>query len=153
MLPFCGYHMGDYFRHWLSMGRKRAPEKLPAIFYVNWFRKTPEGKWLWPGYGEISRVLKWVFERIGGRVKGHETPIGYVPMQEELDLEGMDITPEAVQQVLVVDREELRKELPGITRLLEIFGDKLPPELQVEYENLKKRLGLAGQEETDHDPA
>lgn len=141
MLPFCGYHMGDYFQHWLSMGKKTAPEKLPAIFYVNWFRKTAEGKWLWPGYGENSRVLKWVVERVGGKGNAQETPIGYVPTEEDLDLVGMDISPEALKEVLAVDREEWRKELPGIKQHLEIFGDKLPTAMQVEYENLKKRLG------------
>lgn len=141
MLPFCGYHMGDYFRHWLSIGKKTTPEKLPAIFYVNWFRKTAAGKWLWPGYGENSRVLKWVVERVAGKVTARETPIGYVPMEGDLDLAGMDISPEAVKQVLAVDREEWRQELPGIEQHLKIFGDKLPPELLVEYENLKKRLG------------
>ena len=141
MLPFCGYHMGDYFRHWLTMGKKTAPEKLPAIFYVNWFRKTAEGKWLWPGYGENSRVLKWVVERVGGKVNARETPIGNVPTEKDIDLTGMDISPETVKQVLAVDPEEWRQELPSIKQHLEIFGDKLPPELQVEYENLKKRLG------------
>jgi len=140
MLPFCGYHMGDYFQHWLSIGKKTTPEKLPAIFYVNWFRKTAAGKWLWPGYGENSRVLKWVVERVGGKVNARETPIGYVPAEGDLDLTGMDIAPETVKQVLQVDREEWRQELPLIEEHLEIFGDKLPPELQVECENLKKRL-------------
>jgi phosphoenolpyruvate carboxykinase (GTP) len=141
MLPFCGYHMGDYFQHWLSMGKKTSPEKLPAIFYVNWFRKTAAGKWLWPGYGENSRVLKWVVERVAGKVNARETPIGYVPVEGDLNLAGMDITPEAVKQVLEVNQEEWRQELPGITQHLAIFGDKLPPELQIEYQNLKKRLG------------
>lgn len=142
MLPFCGYHMGDYFQHWLNIGKKTAPEKLPAIFYVNWFRKTAEGKWLWPGYGENSRVLKWVVERVGGsKGNAQETPIGYVPTEEDLDLAGMDISPEALKEVLEVDREEWRKELSGIKQHLEIFGDKLPTAMQVEYENLKKRLG------------
>jgi phosphoenolpyruvate carboxykinase (GTP) len=140
MLPFCGYHMGDYFQHWLSIGKKTTPEKLPAIFYVNWFRKTADGKWLWPGYGENSRVLKWVVERVAGKVTARETPIGYVPTEGDLDLTGMDIAPETVKQVLQVDREEWRQELPGIAQHLAIFGDKLPPELQVEYKNLKKRL-------------
>jgi phosphoenolpyruvate carboxykinase (GTP) len=141
MLPFCGYHMGDYFRHWLNIGKKTAPEKLPAIFYVNWFRKTAAGKWLWPGYGENSRVLKWVVERVAGKVTAQETPIGYVPAEADLDLTGMDMAPEVVKQVLHVDREEWRRELPGIAEHLALFGDKLPPELQAEYESLKKRLG------------
>ena len=140
MLPFCGYHMGDYFRHWLSVGQKTAPEKLPAIFYVNWFRKTPEGKWLWPGYGENSRVLKWVVERISGKAKAQETPIGYVPSADDLDLAGLDISAGAVEKVLAVDGEEWRRELPGIKQHLDVFGTRLPPELQREYENLKRRL-------------
>ncbi len=140
MLPFCGYHMGDYFRHWLRVGQKTAPEKLPAIFYVNWFRKTPEGKWLWPGYGENSRVLKWVVERISGKAKAQETPIGYVPSADDLDLAGLDISAGAVEKVLAVDGEEWRRELPGIKQHLDVFGTRLPPELQREYENLKRRL-------------
>ncbi len=140
MLPFCGYHMGDYFRHWLSIGQKTAPEKLPAIFYVNWFRKTPEGEWLWPGYGENSRVLKWVVGRISGKAKAQETPIGYVPSADDLDLSGLNISPEAVAEVLAVDHEEWRRELPGMKQHLDTFGDKLPRELQAEYENLKSRL-------------
>jgi phosphoenolpyruvate carboxykinase (GTP) len=133
--------MGDYFQHWLNIGKKTAPDKLPAIFYVNWFRKTPAGKWLWPGYGENSRVLKGVMERIGGKGKARETPIGYVPTEKDLDLTGMDISPDVVKQALEVNQEEWRQELPSIEQHLAIFGDKLPPELQVEYENLKKRLG------------
>ncbi len=141
MLPFCGYHMGDYFAHWLKMGEKTTPEKLPKIFYVNWFRKTSSGKWLWPGYGENSRVLKWVVERIAGKGKAKSTPIGYVPEAGDLDLSGMDIAPEAVRQVLDVDCGEWREELPAIRKHLEVFGDKLPPELLAEFENLQKRLG------------
>ncbi len=141
MLPFCGYHMGDYFKHWLQMGEKTAPEKLPAIFYVNWFRKTPAGQWLWPGYGENSRVLKWIVERTAGLGKAQESPIGYVPGEGDLDLAGMNISPEAVKKALEVDREEWRKELPGIREHLEMFGPKLPSALFEEYEALKKRLG------------
>ncbi len=141
MLPFCGYHMGDYFKHWLGIGKKTAPEKLPKIFYVNWFRKTPDGKWLWPGYGENSRVLKWIVERIGGAGKAKETPIGFVPAEDGLDISGMDIPSKQLKEVLGVDPEEWRKELPGIKQHLETFGERLPRELLVEYEGLKKRLG------------
>ncbi|MCG6533498.1 MAG: phosphoenolpyruvate carboxykinase (GTP) [Syntrophales bacterium LBB04] len=141
MLPFCGYHMGDYFSHWLNVGRKTEPDKLPQIFYVNWFRKTPEGKWLWPGYGENSRVLKWVVERIGGTGKAQETPIGYVPAEDGLDLAGMDISPEEVKNALHVDPDEWKKELPGMKEHLGTFGDRLPQEMLTEYEKLKNRLG------------
>jgi len=143
MLPFCGYHMGDYFAHWLNIGKKASPEKLPRIFYVNWFRKTPEGKWLWPGYGENSRVLKWVIGRLAGTGKAEKTPIGYVPAAEDIDLSGMDIAPESVKKVLNVDPEEWIKELPAIRQHLQTFGDRLPEELFAEYAALRKRLGLS----------
>ncbi|MDO9585914.1 MAG: phosphoenolpyruvate carboxykinase (GTP) [Syntrophales bacterium] len=140
MLPFCGYHMGDYFAHWLRMGKETAPGKLPRIFYVNWFRKTPDGKWLWPGYGENCRVLKWIVERLEGTGKAEKTPIGYVPEEGALDLSGMGITPAAVKEVLRVDPAEWENELPTIRHHLETFGDKLPEELFAEYEALKERL-------------
>ncbi|MDO8723914.1 MAG: phosphoenolpyruvate carboxykinase (GTP) [Syntrophales bacterium] len=142
MLPFCGYHMGDYFAHWLNIGKKTSPEKLPRIFYVNWFRKTPEGKWLWPGYGENSRVLKWVIGRLAGTGKAEKTPIGYVPAAEDIDLSGMDIAPESVKKVLNVDPEEWINEFPAIRQHLQTFGDRLPEELLAEYAALRKRLGL-----------
>jgi len=143
MKPFCGYHMGDYFAHWLNIGKKTSPEKLPRIFYVNWFRKTAEGKWLWPGYGENSRVLKWVIGRLAGTGKAEKTPIGYVPAAEDIDLSGMDIAPESVKKVLNVDPEEWIKELPAIRQHLQTFGDRLPEELFAEYAALRKRLGLS----------
>jgi phosphoenolpyruvate carboxykinase (GTP) len=144
MLPFCGYHMGDYFAHWVRMGKKTSPEKLPRIFYVNWFRKTPEGKWLWPGYCENIRVLKWIVERIDGKGKAKKTPIGYVPAEGALDLSGMEITPPAVREAMRVDSVEWIKELPLIRQHLETFGDKLPKELFEEYEALMERLGYSG---------
>lgn len=141
MLPFCGYHMGDYFAHWLSMERQTTPDKLPKIFYVNWFRKNAAGEWLWPGYGENSRVLKWVVERVADTAKAQETSIGYVPHQDDLDVAGLNITPEALAQALAVNSEEWRQELPAIGQHLARFGKKLPPALSAEYENLKRRLG------------
>jgi phosphoenolpyruvate carboxykinase (GTP) len=140
MLPFCGYHMGDYFAHWLKIGGMTAPEKLPKIFYVNWFRKTTDGKWLWPGYGENSRVLKWIVERSGGGGKADKTPIGYVPSAGALDLSGMAISPETLREVLRVDPGEWRDELPSIKKHLETFGDRLPGELLAEYKALEERL-------------
>jgi phosphoenolpyruvate carboxykinase (GTP) len=141
MLPFCGYHMGDYFAHWFRMGEKTSPEKLPRIFYINWFRKTAEGKWLWPGYGENVRVLKWIVERLDGKGKAKKTPIGYVPAEEgALDLSGMEITPEAVKECLQVDPTEWKKEIPLIRKHFETFGDKLPKELLDECDALMERL-------------
>ncbi|HQB61527.1 MAG TPA: phosphoenolpyruvate carboxykinase (GTP) [Spirochaetota bacterium] len=141
MLPFCGYHMGDYFAHWIKIGKKADQSKLPKIFYVNWFRKNKEGKWLWPGYGENSRVLKWVIERINGVKQGKETPIGKVPNDGELDLSGLNIKKEYIDEALKVDINEWRNEIPGIKEHFEKFGSHMPKELWDEYEALKKRLG------------
>lgn len=141
MLPFCGYHMGDYFAHWIKTGKKSTEDKLPKIFYVNWFRKNKDGKWLWPGYGENSRVLEWIIERVSGNVDANKTPIGYVPKENTLDVKGLDISKEFLEEVLKVDVEEWKKELPGIKEHFEKFGSHLPKELWDEYEALKKRLG------------
>lgn len=141
MLPFCGYHMGDYFAHWIKIGKKADQSKLPKIFYVNWFRKNKEGKWLWPGYGENSRVLKWIIERINGVVKGKATPIGNVPNEGELDVNGLDIKKEYIDEALKVDINEWRNEIQGIKEHFEKFGSHIPKELWDEYEALKKRLG------------
>jgi len=142
MLPFCGYHMGDYFTHWLEMGRKSEPSLLPKIFYVNWFRKSPSGKWLWPGYGENARVLKWVLERIEGLGKAKETAIGYVPTDDALDLSGLNITKETMKELLKVDTGEWQEELSSLKKHLQLFGDRLPLALWKEYEALAKRLGV-----------
>src|SRR4051812_48852264 len=114
MLPFCGYNMADYFQHWLDIGRKGEADKLPRIFYVNWFRKDADGKFLWPGFGENSRVLKWIFERCDGKAEAVETPIGLVPAENSLNLDGVDIPQEAVSELLRVDTEALKAELPQI---------------------------------------
>jgi phosphoenolpyruvate carboxykinase (GTP) len=140
MQPFCGYNMGDYFGHWLEMG-DRLGNKAPRIFYVNWFRKTPEGKWLWPGYGENSRVLKWMCERVDGTAGARETPIGYVPSPEDLDLDGLDIPMENVTQLLHVDMEAWRAELPDIERHFGQFGERLPGRLHQQWCELEQRLG------------
>jgi phosphoenolpyruvate carboxykinase (GTP) len=134
MLPFCGYHMGDYFSHWLQIGARTSRENLPRIFYVNWFRKSSDGQWLWPGFGENSRVLKWIFERCDGADTARETPIGYVPRDGELDLSGFDIADEVMRELLHVDR---------ISEHYAQFGDRLPDELQQELEELRVRLGSA----------
>src|SRR5688500_14497841 len=124
MLPFCGYHMADYWAHWLSIGRATDPDKLPKIFYVNWFRKSPDGKWLWPGFGENSRVLEWVFQRVTGNGVAVETPIGIVPGPGGLDTEGLDIADEDLGELLRVDRDEWRAELDDIEQHYAVFGDK-----------------------------
>ncbi len=140
MLPFCGYHMGDYFAHWLHMGEKGG-DKMPEIFYVNWFRKGAKRKFLWPGYSENSRVLKWIFERCDGTVEAEETPFGLQPAEGTLDLEGLDIDSSDLAEVLSVNLEFLKAELPMIRQHFETFGDKMPKELVEELDALEKRLG------------
>ncbi|MGO9457046.1 MAG: phosphoenolpyruvate carboxykinase (GTP) [Acidimicrobiales bacterium] len=140
MLPFCGYNMGDYFGHWLAPGRGADPEKLPRIFYVNWFRKDADGRWLWPGYGENSRVLEWVFERVSGRGDAVETPIGWVPAPGAIDLEGLDVSKEDMEELLRVDASEWRAELPLIRAHFDTFGDRLPPELDASLADLERRV-------------
>ncbi|MBI5210198.1 MAG: phosphoenolpyruvate carboxykinase (GTP) [Elusimicrobia bacterium] len=143
MLPFCGYHMGDYFAHWLKLGKKADPKKLPRIFYVNWFRKSKEGKFLWPGYGENSRVLKWAFERIDGTAKAVETPIGYLPAKDALDTAGMSVSTEALDELLRVDTEAWKGEVDSIKGHFDKFGDRLPQGMKDELEALGKRLTKA----------
>lgn len=140
MLPFCGYHMGDYFRHWLQIGAKTAAEKLPQIFYVNWFRKTADGKWLWPGYGENSRVLKWVFERVAGEGQAQETPIGYMPTPEAIDRNGLDVSAADMAELLKVDKDEWLREVASIREHYAKFGDRLPQELADQLNRLEQRL-------------
>jgi phosphoenolpyruvate carboxykinase (GTP) len=140
MLAFCGYHMADYFAHWLEIGR-RDGARLPKLFNVNWFRKDLEtGDYLWPGFGDNSRVLKWVLERCDGGAAAEETPIGLVPAIEGLDLEGVDVTPEQMRAVLKVDRDEWREEIPLIREFFDEFGDKLPAELRDALDGLEQRL-------------
>lgn len=140
MLPFCGYHMGDYFNHWLTIGKKADNDKLPKIFYVNWFRKGKNGKFLWPGYGENSRVLKWVVERVKGEGKADKTPIGWVPAKEALYLDGLNLSPDQLDELLKVDTEEWKQQIPLIQKHFAQFGNRLPAELQEELNSLQKRL-------------
>ncbi|MDR3624751.1 MAG: phosphoenolpyruvate carboxykinase (GTP) [Chlamydiales bacterium] len=140
MLPFCGYHMGDYFSHWLSMQTKTQANLLPRIFYVNWFRKDKDGKFLWPGYGENSRVLKWIFERVDNKGVAEKTPIGYLPSKEALDLEGLQISANSLQDLLHIDKKEWLLEAEEISDYFKLFGNKLPQGLQEELDSLKKRL-------------
>ncbi|KRF37359.1 phosphoenolpyruvate carboxykinase (GTP) [Nocardioides sp. Soil805] len=141
MLPFIGYNAGDYFSHWINMGKDNDASKMPRIFYVNWFRRDEDGGFLWPGFGENSRVLKWVIERLEGQAAAVETPIGHVPAPGSLDLDGLDMTPEAVEAALAVDVEEWKAEIPQIQEWFEKFGDDLPAVLWTELDGLKERLG------------
>jgi phosphoenolpyruvate carboxykinase (GTP) len=139
MLPFCGYHMADYFARWLRLG-ERENAKLPKIFQVNWFRKDADGGFLWPGYGENSRVLAWVFRRCEGTAQARETPIGLVPNPQDLDATGLELAPGALERVLTVDRDELRAEVLLIREHLAQFGSRLPGELQELLDDLDDRL-------------
>jgi phosphoenolpyruvate carboxykinase (GTP) len=141
MLPFCGYNMGDYFAHWLDIGAQ-APDaaKLPKIFYVNWFRKDQNGKWLWPGFGENSRVLEWIFERVSERGDAVESPIGWLPAPGAIDLEGTGVSKEDMAELLRVDAEEWRAEIPSIREHFAKFGDHLPGALREAVDDLERRL-------------
>jgi phosphoenolpyruvate carboxykinase (GTP) len=141
MLPFCGYNMADYFGHWLAVGAAGDAAKLPKIFYVNWFRKDADGKWLWPGYGENSRVLEWVFERVAGRGEAAETAIGFVPTRDALNLDGLDMPAADLDELLKVDPDEWRAEVPLIREHFASFGDRLPAELARQVDDLERRLG------------
>lgn len=140
MLPFCGYNMGDYFAHWLEMGKKTDADKLPKIFYVNWFRKDDEGGWLWPGFGENSRVLKWIVERISGKEEAVETPIGLVPCEGGIDIDGLDVTDEQMNELLNVDSEDWLSEIESIREHYKRFEEKLPQVLAEELDALESRL-------------
>jgi phosphoenolpyruvate carboxykinase (GTP) len=139
MLPFAGYNMADYMGHWLKMGRREGLN-LPRIFNVNWFRKDEAGKFLWPGFGDNARVLAWIFRRLDGEAEARETPIGYVPNAEDLDLSGLDIAPEELEQLLSVDEQGVRAELEQVSGFLDRFGDRLPPEMRAQHEALQARL-------------
>ena len=139
MLPFCGYHMGDYFAHWLEMGEKLG-DKAPKIFNVNWFRTDDDGKFIWPGYGDNMRVLMWILGRCDGSAEAVETPIGYEPRPCDIEREGLDLSEKTVAELLSVDKELWRQEADGISEFYKKFGDKLPKELSEELETLKKNL-------------
>ena len=141
MLPFIGYHAGDYFQHWIDVGKDADASKLPKIFYVNWFRRDDDGGFLWPGYGENGRVLKWVVERLEGRAAAVETPIGHVPTPDGLDIEGLDLTPKQLARALAVDVDEWKAELPLIQEWFDKIGDKVPTTLLTELDGLRARLG------------
>jgi phosphoenolpyruvate carboxykinase (GTP) len=140
MLPFCGYNMGDYFAHWLKVGAEADASKLPKLFWVNWFRKSPEGKFLWPGFGDNSRVLKWVLERVAGKGDAADTAIGRVPTAEALDTTGLDVDGATLAQLLSVDSESWRQEVPLIEGHYNLLGSHLPSALRDQLAALEKRL-------------
>ncbi len=140
MLPFCGYNMADYFNHWLSFSDRFDEAKLPKIFYVNWFKKGDDGRWLWPGYGENSRVLEWVFDRVAGRGEATETAIGFVPTSSAINVEGLNVTPSDMEELLRVDNDDWRNEVPLIREHFAQFGDHLPARLEVQVDDLAQRL-------------
>jgi len=140
MTPFCGYNMGDYFRHWLDMG-DRLGKNAPKIFYVNWFRKSPEGMFLWPGFSDNSRVLKWMCERIDGKIGAQKTPIGLLPVDGDLDLRGLTLSPDNLKELMSVDTHAWSAEVPDIERHFAKFGDRLPERLTRQLQELRSRLG------------
>jgi phosphoenolpyruvate carboxykinase (GTP) len=142
MLPFLGYNAGDYFQHWIDVGKGADADKLPKIFYVNWFRRGADKRFLWPGFGENSRVLKWMVQRLEGTAGANETAIGYVPEPEQLDLEGLDADRADLEAALEVDLEEWKAEIPLIEEWFEKIGTTLPTSMRDELEALKLRLGL-----------
>ncbi len=142
MLPFCGYHMGDYFQHWLDIGKASTADKLPKIFFVNWFRKSADGKWLWPGFGDNSRVLKWIFQRCDGEGKGVETPIGFMPTVDAIDRTGIEdeVSDADMAELLSVDEEGWKQEFESIKVHYERFGSKLPQALKEQLAALEARF-------------
>ncbi len=140
MLPFCGYNMADYWAHWLAMG-DRLGARAPSIFYVNWFRKDARGNWLWPGFGENSRVLKWMCERVDGTAGAVETPIGRTPRPQDLDVSGLKVPPEHLVELLRVDAEPFRAELPDAEEFFRSFGSRTPARLWAQLQALRERLG------------
>ena len=140
MLPFCGYNMADYFKHWLQVGTKTDKEKLPQIFFVNWFRRDEEGNFMWPGYGENSRVLKWVFERLNGTATANKTAIGYLPTTDSLDTSGLDVQPTHLAELLSVDNPGWLEAVPQIRDHFATFGDRLPSELTTALNALESSL-------------
>ncbi len=148
MLPFCGYNMGDYFAHWLAVGAKADPAKLPRIYFVNWFRKDERGKFVWPGYGENIRVLKWIVERLEGRADVVDTPIGLLPAPGSLDVSGLDLTQAQLDLLMTVDEDIWRQEAALVPAFYERFGDRLPTALWGELDALVARLGHSAHKST-----
>jgi phosphoenolpyruvate carboxykinase (GTP) len=141
MLPFCGYNMADYFGHWLRVGREHDSGKLPRIYLVNWFRKDAEGNFVWPGFGENSRVLEWIFRRCDGEVEATDSVIGRVPNPQDINTDGLDLGDGGIDHLLEIDADELRQQLPQVEEHLARFGDRLPDEVQAQLAAMKQRLG------------
>ncbi|MEA2159610.1 MAG: phosphoenolpyruvate carboxykinase, partial [Solirubrobacteraceae bacterium] len=139
MLPFCGYNMSDYFAHWLKAGRRDGAQ-LPKLFYVNWFRRDEDGKFLWPGFGENSRVLAWIFRRCDGDADAVETPVGLLPTPEGIDTDGVGVSPDAMAKLLAVDEDEWAKQLPQMREHYARFGEQLPAELRAQFDALAQQL-------------
>jgi phosphoenolpyruvate carboxykinase (GTP) len=139
MLPFCGYNMADYFAHWLKVGKREGAE-LPRVFYVNWFRKDADGKFLWPGFGENLRVLRWIIDRCKGTAKARDTAIGHLPNSTDLDLQGLDIAPAALEELLTVNPQLWQEEFAGIDQYLNEFGDRVPRALKAELKGALERV-------------
>jgi len=139
MKPFCGYNMGDYFQHWFDTGNKLG-DKSPRVFYVNWFRKSEDGKFLWPGFSENSRVLKWMCDRVDEKVEARETPIGLLPNEQDIDFSGLNISPEDLKGLLNIDREAWKAEIPDIENHFSTFGHRLPDRLKKQLHEFKQRL-------------
>jgi phosphoenolpyruvate carboxykinase (GTP) len=139
MLPFCGYNMADYFKHWLSF--KTRARHLPKIFMVNWFKKDENGQYLWPGYRENSRVIKWMIDRIKGNVSAVETPLGMLPDINDLDMSGLNMDEQHLRKLFAINPDEWKKEIEDIEKFYAQFGDRLPEELKSSLENLKAKFG------------
>lgn len=140
MLPFCGYNMGEYFGHWLDMGKKTQASNLPKIFYVNWFKKDSDGKFLWPGYGDNARVLKWMFDRVSNKVEGEETPIGILPKKQDIDLSNLSLSESALKELFEIDKDKWREEVEELRKYFSIFGKTLPEEIERQLNALKQRV-------------
>ncbi|MFG0318761.1 MAG: phosphoenolpyruvate carboxykinase domain-containing protein, partial [Planctomycetota bacterium JB042] len=140
MLPFCGYNMADYWGHWLSLGTKS--DKMPKVFHVNWFKKSDDGKFLWPGFGQNMRVLEWILDRCEGKGDAAETAIGHVPTEDALNIDGIDVDADAMHQLLTVDAGDWKTECEGIAEYFQKFGDRLPEEMKRQHAALAERLGI-----------
>jgi phosphoenolpyruvate carboxykinase (GTP) len=140
MLPFIGYNVNEYLQHWIDIGEKGDADKLPKIFYVNWFRKDKDGKWLWPGFGENSRVLKWIVERVNGKVAATKTAIGFMPTEDGIDVDGLDISDADMTELLRVSKHEWLNEVASIKEHYANYGEKLPKELSNQLLALEERL-------------
>jgi phosphoenolpyruvate carboxykinase (GTP) len=148
MLPFIGYHVGDYLKHWLDIGKRTNEALLPKIFYVNWFRKDEQGDYLWPGFGHNSRVLKWIFERCDGTAQATLSPIGYLPTADALDVRGVPMKANALEKLLDIDHQSWLEEVKSIRLYYQTIGEKLPQRLMDELDKLEMRLNYASRQNT-----